>query len=200
MKSDIIKLTGDIDSLKAVLSETEKTASYAQLDKKQGGRLRLLSEELVEMLPSLLAFSVGEFWIDCDGKSFELHTSLTPNEAMTSERRDELLSVSKSGKNAAATGIMAKIRLAATFMMIDYEKNAAEMPADYGFYHDGMGGSSYFTTSAWSLSAYRMNAGKEKGEEWDELEKSIVANLADDVLVGVEGKKVEIIVKKNFGS
>ena len=79
MKSDICTLSAnDIESLKKVLSETEKTAVYAALDKKQSGRLRLLAEELVEMLPSLLAFTAGEFWIDCNGKNFELHTTLTP--------------------------------------------------------------------------------------------------------------------------
>ena len=199
MKSDICTLSAnDIESLKKVLSETEKTAVYAALDKKQSGRLRLLAEELVEMLPSLLAFTAGEFWIDCNGKNFELHTTLTPNDSLTSEKRDELLKVSSSGKNSAATGIMAKIRLAATFMLIDYEKNAAEMPATTDFYQDGMGVNPYFPISSWSLENYRTKAKNEQGEKWDELEKSIIANIADDVLVGVEGKKVEIIVKKSF--
>lgn len=199
MKSDICTLSAnDIESLKKVLSETEKTAVYAALDKKQSGRLRLLAEELVEMLPSLLAFTAGEFWIDCKGTNFELHTTLTPNNSLTSEKRDELLKVSSSGKNAAATGIMAKIRLAATFMLIDYEKNVAEMPATAAFYHDGMGANPYFPISSWSLENYRAKAKSEQGEKWDELEKSIIANIADDVLVGVEGKKVEIIVKKSF--
>lgn len=199
MKSDICTLSAnDIESLKKVLSETEKTAVYAALDKKQSGRLRLLAEELVEMLPSLLAFTAGEFWIDCKGTNFELHTTLTPNNSLTSEKRDELLKVSSSGKNAAATGIMAKIRLAATFMLIDYEKNVAEMPATAAFYHDGMGANPYFPISSWSLENYRAKAKSEQGEKWDELEKSIIANIADDVLVGIEGKKVEIIVKKSF--
>ena len=199
MKSDICTLSAnDRESLKKVFSETEKTAVYAALDKKQSGRLRLLAEELVEMLPSLLAFTAGEFWIDCNGKNFALHTTLTPNDSLTSEKRDELLKVSSSGKNAAATGIMAKIRLAATFMLIDYEKNAAEMPATTDFYHDGMGVNPYFPISSWSLENYRAKAKSEQGEKWDELEKSIIANIADDVLVGVEGKKVEIIVKKAF--
>jgi hypothetical protein len=30
-------------------------------------------------------------------------------------------------------------------------------------------------------------------------EKSIVAKLADDIIVGVRGKNVEIVVKKSFG-
>ena len=52
---------------------------------------------------------------------------------------------------------------------------------------------------AWSLSSYKECAGGNKdGEEWDELEKSIIANLADDVIVGVIGKNVDIIIKKKF--
>ena len=199
MKSDICTLSANsIDTLKKVLSETEKTAAYASLDKKQGSRLRLLAEELVEMLPSLLEFTSGEFWIECEGKHFELHTSLKPDDALTSEKRDELLKVSSSGKNAAAVGIMAKIRLAAAFMLIDYEKNAADLLLAGDFYHDGMGANPYFAIPAWTLENYRAKAKSEQGEKWDELEKSIIANIADDVLVGVDGKKVEIIVKKSF--
>ena len=37
-----------------------------------------------------------------------------------------------------------------------------------------------------------------ENEKWDELEKSIVAKLADDVIVGVRGKNVEIVIKKEF--
>ena len=38
----------------------------------------------------------------------------------------------------------------------------------------------------------------EDSGDWDQLEKSIVAKLADDVIVGVRGKKVEIIIIKEF--
>ena len=73
----------------------------------------------------------------------------------------------------------------------------------YGFYD--MGSSNvpriYSDTwsNVWSLYSYRQQAGDDKGsEKWDELEKSIIANLADDVIVGVIGKNVDIIIKKNF--
>ena len=39
---------------------------------------------------------------------------------------------------------------------------------------------------------------RKKEEEWNQLEKSIVAKLADDVIVGAIGKKVDIIIKKEF--
>jgi len=51
---------------------------------------------------------------------------------------------------------------------------------------------------AWSLQKYRVKSEEKKDEAWDELEKSIIANIADDVLVSLNGKSVEIIVKKTF--
>ena len=52
-------------------------------------------------------------------------------------------------------------------------------------------------SNAWSLSTYKQGA-KNKTEAWDELEKSIIANMADDVIVGIIGGKVEITIKKSF--
>ena len=39
---------------------------------------------------------------------------------------------------------------------------------------------------------------EEAAEAWDELEKSIVANLADDVSVKIEGSYVQIAITKAF--
>ena len=56
----------------------------------------------------------------------------------------------------------------------------------------------------WSLERYRAAMEKEKEqspvvkEAWDELEKSIVASIADDVRVSVSGKKVELIIEKQL--
>ena len=51
---------------------------------------------------------------------------------------------------------------------------------------------------SWSLFNYK-TAVEEKKDEYAELERSIVAKLADDIIVGVRGKNVEIVVKKSFG-
>ena len=60
----------------------------------------------------------------------------------------------------------------------------------------------YFGANAgspyWSLKNYRANVKDEDSEEWDELEKSIINNLADDVIVGVKGKQAKIIIEKKF--
>ena len=195
MKSDLCKLTRNTTSLEHILKESEKAAGYVNLDKKQSMNLRLIAEELVGMLPELLSFSDGEFWLECEGKTIELHVSLVPNEALTFEKRVKLLSVSTDGKNAAAVGIMAKIKIAAAFMMIDYEKTVQNTSS---FYSYGLGGDFDLQCPIWTLANYRQNVSKEKDEEWDELEKSIIANIADDVQVGLQGSKVEITVKKTF--
>lgn len=198
MKSNVCTLpreANDTASLSDILNESEKVASYCGLDKKSSGRLRLLAEELVGMLPELLSFSSGEFWIDSEGTTFELHTVLTPDENMTYDLREKLLAVSSNGKNEAAKGIMSKIRLAAAFMLIDYEENAF---INEGFYAAGLDPSQAVYSAVWNLDTYRQKAKEKQGEEWDELERSIIANIADDVLVGVQGKRVDIIVKKTF--
>ena len=187
-------LSKDKDSLKRILSVTENVGKIHGLDKKQSGRLRLLAEELIGMLPELLSFSSGEFWVTSDGRKFEIHVSLKPDESMTSSRRDELLALSTSGKNEAAVGVMNKIRLAAQFMLADFDESATITAP---FYTHGITNDT-FNNMAWSLMEYRTKAKEEQGENWDELEKSIIANIADDVRVGVQGKKVDIVVKKTF--
>lgn len=195
MKSDVCKICQDKSSLECILNETEKAGKYSSLDKKQLLRLRLLAEELNGMLGELLEFTDGEFWVESEGKSFELHVSLVPNERLNADMREKLLAVSTSGKNAAASGIMAKIKLAAQFMLIDYAHNT-EITAP--FYTYGLEDNSAFQAVAWSLAVYRIKAGSERDEKWDELEKSIIANIADDVIVGLKGRHVDITVKKHF--
>ncbi len=197
MKSDVCELSVNATDLKTILKETAKSAAYRELDKKETYRLRLLAEELVEMLPALLRFSEGKFWVESEGKSFELHVTLRPNQLLTAERREKLLDVSTSKTNAAAVGIMAKIRLAAEFMLVDYERSASMSET---FYIPIPGTPSVVSLAdpLWTLNAYREGAKKAKGETWDELEKSIVANLADDVVVALQGGQVDIVVKRPF--
>jgi hypothetical protein len=51
---------------------------------------------------------------------------------------------------------------------------------------------------SWSLLNYKTAVVEEATDAYAELERSIVAKLADDICIGVRGKNVEIIVKKSF--
>ena len=209
MKSNICNLNEDLTCLKAVLTEVEKVTTYNGLEVKKALRLRLLAEELCGMLPGLIENFSGEFWAENEGESYELHVELKADD-MNVDLKDELISVSKSGKNAAAKGVMGKIRaVAETMLLAAFDSDHAPMPFDGEFYdyHGYNMGFGYIDPTiavetgymySWSLFNYK-TAVEEKENEYAELERSIVAKLADDIIVGVRGKNVEIIVKKSFG-
>ncbi len=202
MKSDVYKFEKGEASVSRISGEVHKVAQYNGLDHKQELRLNLLAEELLEMLPNLLCYGAGKFWIENRDKDYELHFCLELDSVLPTVERDRILSISSSGENAAAKGIMNKIRIAAEIMLANYAQTAgttsivySESP--YAFYDMGMFSDPLDHTSVWSLSQYRDEA-KQNTEEWDELEKSLVANLADDVVVGIIGSAVKITVKKSF--
>ena len=89
---------------------------------------------------------------------------------------------------------MGKVRSVFETMLIDYVTAYNENYTTY--YTMGMVSEPPYYSSAWSLVKYK--EAEKNEDEWDELEKSIIANLADDVVVGIKGKKVDIIVKKKF--
>ncbi len=208
MKSNVCKLNKDLTCLEAVLAEVEKVTTYNALEDKKALRLRLLAEELCGMLPGLVENFSGKFWAENDGENYELHVELKSDD-MSIDLRDELISVSKSGKNSAAKGIMGKIRaVAETMLLAAFNSDFTPVPVD-GQYYDYNGfnmGVGYIDPTiayetgyvySWSLYSYK-TAVEEKKDEYAELERSIVAKLADDIIVGVRGKNVEIVVKKSF--
>ena len=198
MKSDICRILRDGSGLSAIIKEVERCAAYSGVEGKQSLQLQLLAEELVGMLPELLRDCVGEFWVESSGKSFELHVKALAAD-MGIERRENLLAVSKSGKNAAAKGIMGKIRSVAESMLAQM---AAPEAAPIDCYANSYMAMAY-QNNVWTLhnyinqveAAYKNDDGK---EEWDELEKSVIASAADDVIVGVKGRKADIIIVKKF--
>ena len=207
MKSNICKLNKGLTCLEAVLAEVEKVTSYNGLEDKKALRLRLLAEELCGMLSGLVENFSGEFWAENDGNNYELHVELKADD-MSLDLRDELISVSKSGKNAAAKGIMGKIRAVAETMLLVASDSSIPLPTD-GFYdyHGFNMGFGYIDSAisfetgyvySWSLYNYKTAVGEKEEDAYAELERSIVAKLADDIIVGVRGKNVEIIVKKSF--
>ena len=198
MKSNVYKLEKNENDYSNIPNEAQKTAEYNGLDKKSAMRVRLLSEELICMLPELLNYGTGSFWIESEDKNYELHLKVEARDHFDVDI-DKLLSVSKSGKNAAAKGIINKICIAVDYMLSDRAKLAESDP--YSFYTMGM--SEHSGAASWSLLDYRNNlqnseSFESKEDNWDELEKSIIANIADDVIVGVIGRKIDIIIKKKF--
>ncbi|MBR6523758.1 MAG: hypothetical protein IKT39_04025 [Clostridia bacterium] len=207
MKSNICELNKDLSCLEAVLAEVEKVTTYNGLEDKKALRLRLLAEELCGMLPGLVENFSGDFWAENDGDNYELHVELKA-EDMTFELRDELISVSKSGKNAAAKGVMGKIRaVAETMLLAAFDPTVSIPTGEYYDYHGYNMGFGYIDPTiaartgyiySWSLYSYKAAVEENEEDAYAELERSIVAKLADDIIVGVRGNNVEIVVKKSF--
>ena len=117
MKSNTCDLTKQGGGLSCILLEVEKSAVYNELNQKQTLQLRLLAEELVGMLPELLKNYEGRFWLESEAQEFKLHVALSAPEIDFAQHQN-LLAVSTSGKNAADTGIMGKIRAAAESLLL----------------------------------------------------------------------------------
>lgn len=175
MRSNPCILRQNAADLGEIFTTVDQYAAHNAFSRKRWLQLRLLAEELTGMLPALLQWSSGTFWLENEDNHYELHISLKAS-FENSFQREQLLALSTSGKNAAAVGIMGKIRCA-------IEGAALAKSAQSG--------------SRWTLKGYRSEAQREQSS-WNELKRSIIANLADDVIVAISGEKVEITVIKTF--
>lgn len=205
MKSDIITIEAGGRGIDAALTETEKIAKYNGLTSKEQLRLRLLAEEMTGTIRWIVGDMTSSFWIEAENGTYELH--LTTMTMMDSVKRKKLLSTSSSGKNEAAKGFMGK--LWDIFMKMDEPENmhypktfvSGYVHSDSGAFDAPMGVDMQTLIGGWSMNSYKGEVQKDpfgNSEEWDELEKSIVAKLADEVRISISGNIVEMVIYKSF--
>ncbi|MCR5208572.1 MAG: hypothetical protein K6C14_08870 [Eubacterium sp.] len=188
MKSDIIHISSDGSGIGEALTQAEKVAEYIQLNEKDSVHLRLFTEEVMGMMKSLTGEQEADFWIETNETSYELH--LVSRTQMNVKKREKLLAASSSGRNYVK-GFMEKVRSA-------FEAALASMGEGYGDAVEmGLveGTGVHQSYPEWTLSKYRAEA---KEDEWDELEHSIVAKLADELRVRIAGSNVEMIIYKKL--
>lgn len=195
MRSNVCKLYRGTEDLAAILKESEKVAVYNELDRKQTLQLRLLCEEIDGMLPEIIGDFEGDMFIEFEEGVCRVNVSVEFKN-FTPDKKDELIKVAKNKKNAAAVGIVGKIRSAIENFVLDEDPlRAYAMSA--GAIHMSMGSMDH--SYGWSLEQYRCAVKQDqRTEEWDELEKSVIASVADDVTVGVKGKRANIVIVKKF--
>ena len=209
METNRIVITNKGTGMEDALNEVESFAGKQDLDHKQTLRLRLLAEEMMGMVTGIVGDFKALFWLEGKDRNISLH--IEAQTVVDMSVRDELLSVSTTGKNIAAKGITGKLRDLFETYMLAYEEvdryaagNGMNLfPYDeFDMMHAGMDISSHY----WSLRQYKNDVGERAPEDesaaqaWDELEKSIVGSLADDVLVGIRSDNVEMIVRKDFNA
>ena len=210
MSTERIKITNTGSGMNSALNLTENFSHTMNLSEKTSSRLRLLTEEMLSMVRSITENFTAEFYIECDDDNVcKLH--LEAKSDLDYRQRRDLLSVSTEGTNIASLGIMDKIRWifeAGLAHMEDSFKLQAEFGNGYldygmlGSIDSGMSQAVY----AWSMQKYKDSVDSQRQNEsnlaaldaWDELEKSIIANIADEVQVGVTRDGAELIVTKSI--
>lgn len=198
MRSNICKIVKGTKDLAAILAESERVAEYNGLSHKQALQMRLLCEEIDGILPNIIDDFEGDLWIDFEDGVCKVNVSIKIPE-FNAGKKEELIGIAKDKKNAAAVGIVGKIRDVIEDFFLDENSECAMSAASNAFQASTGFNEGVDYSYLWSLEKYRNTVKKdEKSDEWDELEKSVIASAADDVIVGIKGKRADIVIVKKF--
>ncbi|MEG0771387.1 MAG: hypothetical protein RR436_05765 [Clostridia bacterium] len=178
--------------------ECRMSEALAQIDAlealapKVRGCLRLLTEEMFSMCKELLSTETLDFEVKSEDTRCVLCVSTKTQVNETA--REQFMSVSSDGKNAANKGV--KGVLGAVLEAFSYDGNTSLYNASWAC---GMQSISGGYPLVWSLSQYMESTPEDKIRlDWDGMEKSIIANFADDVSIGVRNNRLEMTVTKSY--
>ena len=195
-----IIIGNDLDIESKAFEEADRVISELFITPKDALRLKLLFEEIIAMLKILAVEYRAEIWFEKHGQECSLKVAANAN--MNAPMKRELIDISSDKQNTAAVGIMGKIGdviengllTYCEVMKLNQESGGGSNFGMMGIY-GGLDGVE--PAVMWSLSDYKDNLDDEDEnteEATDELEKSIIANLAKDVHVGVKGDKIDMTI------
>ncbi len=196
MKSESIVISTNEGNIDKVLEVVE--AFSKDLDHKAGLRIRLLAEETMNLIRSITGEMDAEFFLERDDDQVRLH--LNTNTIMFAQKRKELMEISTSKENAAAKGFMGKIREVFELAMLPKDERSAR-ESRIGM----MGLVDPTALSATSSETWKMSNYKSSVEEMDqntefaqearnELERSILGNIAKEVEISIIGDDVKMTI------
>ena len=176
MKTDVVTLDSKGTNMQTALNHVEGLGNVLVLSNKESLHLRLLAEEVLSMVRLVVTDFTAKFWAEGEGKRFKiiLEANVDANVAETST----LLSLSSTEKNEADLGLGQKIAR---------------------IFRVGVGGKAEEGYS-WSLSNYKkeIQENPDPSVTLENMEKSVIANLASDVRVSIKDGKVLMVVEKDF--
>ena len=187
------------------LNRAEDIISEISLDKKNAMRAKLVFEETLGMLKEMAENFQAVVWLEKYKKSYCI--KLTIKTDIDFNKKNEFLSLSTDHKNDSVKGFMDKVGDVIQNSLLGYE-NTVKLSQQYsgGYVNYGTMGIYGSLESMqdygvmWSLENFRsglddaMDSDEASKQAWDELEKSIVANIASDVIVGVKGDRVDMSI------
>jgi len=200
MKSDVITVSSRGTRMETALQQIDKIAAYKGITGKNTLHLRLLAEEMMGMMRSVTGETEGLFWIEDEDGVYELHLQVRTR--LSGDEREQLLSVSSSGKNESAKGLMGRLR---DFFDWDSDADLAAGASSLLLPDMYEHSSSPMLDVEWSMRRYEsalytqveQNAPGAR-DAWDELEKSVVKHVADDVKVYIRRGVVEMVILKKL--
>ena len=200
MRTEQIRVSSSGEGMEEALQMTEKFGLESGLIRKEDLRLRLLAEELFGMMRSIVGKIEALYWIEGEDQKYDIF--LAGDVELNQDSRRKLIEVSSKHENAAAKGFMGKLRDMIGVMLLP-EGDGHSMTS-IGLMT--MGSPNEFIANSdaysWSLNKYReelqASDNEEARKENDELERSIVASLADEVSVSIEDSKVTIVTTIAF--
>ena len=202
MKTDVIRVSSKGNQIEKALEQIDKIAAYKELSPKNTLHLRLLTEEMMGMMRSITGETEGEFWVEDQDGEYQLH--LRVRTRLNAEEREALLAASSTGRNESARGLMGRIR---DFFDWGSDEDLGIMTSSLMLPDMYEHSSSPALDMEWSMVRYEsalsgriaQNDTAAK-EAWDELEKSVVRHVADDVRVSIRNGVVEMIILKKLAS
>jgi len=207
MKTDVITVYSDLRGREEAMDTAERFAAYNGIKGKEAMHLRLLTEETICMVHGILDDFRADFWLETKQTKYGLlcMICLSADKQANRVQEKQILSVSTSGKNENAKGIGGMIR---ELLRRSLQTTSAD---DENFLKSineaclGIGTGSMISPAPsadfWSLQLYRQKLSDNKdtkAEEWDELEKSIISKLADEVKVWLENDRTEVVIERYF--
>lgn len=209
INTGIVHINSELNGREEALETADRFNKNNKFSGKTALHIRLLTEELICMVHNIFEGFLGNLWLESnrtdDGVICKI--CLSGNRVLDPKQEDQLISVSSTGRNEYAKGILGMIREA-------FRVNAqysADKEYMKGFYAEnnwyGMGIKKKAAVedengeNCWSLSNYRDNLSDNRessAEEIDELERSIIAQLADDVKVWITDETTEVVIVKRI--
>lgn len=194
MKTDKLWVNGAIRRNNEINEILREFAEKAGITGRDFRHMNLLTEETLGMAGQMLKDFDGEIWLSTAPGGYEIIL-----EADVRANGD-----GSSAPQGSPAGFMAKV---AEMLNCSYvfdsisempENLAATLP-DYLSYGIRESGNAPVWAGKWSLSAYRHNLRNRPGSgvNLDELEKSIVASLADEVTIGIHGHRVRLVISRS---
>ena len=206
MKTEKLFLNNTVQRNEDLQLWVSEYAEETGISEKNALRVSLLVEETVGMVQGLLNEFESELWLEGDRKSCTLYLDVL-SAAGPAEKNASL--TSGDGQGAAPAGFMAKVgELLLCAFRFESDEDVPDtwidaIPGSLSF-GAARAGDAPVLMGQWSLDSYRQ-ALKEKIREGaaeesalDELEKSIVASIADDVTIGIRDHRVRLVITKTF--